>query len=432
MNIVLLIAAFGAVAEAADVNPLWRAPFVTADRERREVRIDARATGIQGGTLCEFFLIATNSGHDYEAIAVSLARPSDVHRALEHIGLQPGHPVDPKALRFWPRGERVIAEFEWRDAAATGGAPARVRFEDTLVDTRTGTTLPREGLVFVGSARVPAAAGTGTVYAADEIEPCSIASAFNLETTVLDIPRRGSQSALYDYQIANSNHVWAKGEPLTVVLRPEPRPDGRPRVRDFALHIGLAEGRPTVSLAESGGAAAVAGAPEEVERRLRELVEGGFDPHLDVQVRPEVPVRELRVIGEAVARFAELSGVRIEPPSAGQVYYRALSPDPSLRRREERPSQPWELRLQAAPGGGWSAVLVRVEAGRDILTDAPTFFTREFPAQTPAELRARLDAEGPGLPVIVVFAPGAMTYGEMMRFVAPLMTTHPVIHVFAD
>lgn len=434
MKWVVGLAGMCALAVLAAEGPpaIWHAPFVTADRRLREVRVEVRATGIAGGTLCEFFLIATNSGHDYEAIAVSLARPSDVHRALEFIGVPAGRPVDPKALRFWPRGERVIAEFEWRDPSAPDHPPRHVRFEDTLVDTRTGESLPRDGLVFVGSTRVPAENGTGTVYAADEVEPNSIASAFNLETTVLDIPRRGSQSALYDYQIANSNYVWAKGQPLTVVLRPEPRPDGRPRLSELGLTLGVEEDRPAIRLEARGGAEAPVAGLAEVERRLRELGSAGFDAHLDVRIEPSTPVRHLRWLGETVARLAELSAVRIEPPAPGQLYYRALNPEPSLRRRDERPSQPWELHLSAADGGGWSAVLMSVQHGRDILTDEPRWWTTEYRAATPEELRAQLTKHGPGLPVIVVFAPGAMTCGELMRFVAPLMNTHPVIHVFAD
>lgn len=422
----------GAVYAAEITATVWRAPFVIADRHRREVRVEARATGITGGTLCEFFLIATNSGHDYEAIAVSLARPSDVHRALEFIGISPGRPVNAKELRFWPRGERVIAELEWVDPAAPDGPPRRVRLEETLVDTRTGQPLPTDGLVFVGSTRVPVENGTGTVYAADEMEPNSIASAFNLETTVLDIPRRGTQSALYDYQIANSNYVWSKGTPLLVVMRPEPRAEGRPRIHDLVLMIGTTNGRLTIALRETTTATPLASSLQEVEHRLRELGAAAFDAHIDVRIEPTTPVRDLRSLGEVVARLAELPAVRIEPPSSGQLYYRAFNPDPSLRRREDRPSQPWELYFRAGDPGKWTAVLVTVRPGRDILTNEPTFFTREYPATTPEELRSRLTEEGPGLPIVVVFAPAPMTYGELMEFVGPLMTTHPVIHVFSE
>lgn len=415
-------------------------PHARADRAAREVRIEARATGIEGRTQAEFFLIATNSGHDYEAVAVSLARPSDVHRALEFIGLQPGRPIDPKALRFWPRGERVIAEFEWREGGETSGPPRRTRMEETLLDLRTGRPLPADGLVFVGSARVPAPDGTGTVvYAADEIEPHSIASAFNLETTVLDIPRRGSQSALYDYQIVNPDLVWTAATPLTVVLRPEPRPAGDSRIVDLDLTVRPAADGSTSDpfltrlTRQPDGTAVADGTPSAVQAAIESTAARDHDVHLTIRLNDTLALSHLRAVGEWLAAVAEHPNVRVEPPPQGQLYYRALAPDPALRDRAERPSQPWELRLQPSQkDGGWKAVLSRVEPGRDILTDAPTFVSMDFEADTPAALRARLDEHGPGLRVIVVYAPGRMSFGDMMKFVAPLTATHPVIHVFAD
>ena len=422
-----------AAATASDGPEVLELPFVRADRAAREVRVVARATGIEAKTLCEFFLIATNSGHDYEAIAVSLARPGDIHRALEHIGLPAGRPVDPKQLRFWPRGERVIAEFEWCASTNPASPPRRVRFEDTLLDTRMGRPLPADGLVFVGSARVPAADGTGTVYAADEVEPNSIASAFNLETTVLDIPRRGSQSALYDYQVVNPDHVWTAGAPLTVVLRPEPRPTGEPRVADFNLTAATTHnGSPVFRLVRAPGQAQEAeGGAEAILAAIEAIARAGRDAHLTIVVAPRTSVSALRPIGEALGRIAEHPAVRIEPPPAGQLYYRALAPDPSLRNRAERPSQPWEIRFEIGEGSR-AAVLIKVEPTRDLITDAPTYHETRRRAGSPTALRAALDEWGPGLPVLVVFAPPAMTFGELLEWIAPLQTTHPVVHVFAD
>ncbi len=426
----LLVAAASAAAEPK----VLELPFLKADRGTREVRIEARACGVDAKTQAEFFLIATNSGHDYESIAVVKARPSHVHQALEFIGLPAGKPVDPKALRFWPRGERVIGEIEWREGGT--GTPRRVRLESTLIDTRTGRPLPEDGLVFTGSARVPDAAGTGVVYAADEFEPNSVASAFNLETTVLDIPRRGGQNALFDYQVVNPAHVLPKDLPVTVVLRPEPRPDATPRVADLDLVLAppAAAGQGLrFTLRDPKGAARVdGGTADDVARALDGLLAAARDPHLTVRVAPDVAVGLLAPVGGAVAAFTERHGARVESPPEGQLYYRAFSPDPSFRSRAERPSQPWELRFSARGPGAWTARLAKVENTRTVLTDEPTFRVEEFPADTPAALRKALDDHGPGLPVVLVFAPPAMTYGDLMTFLGPVVKTHPVVHLFTE
>lgn len=411
-------------------------PFLRADRQAREIRIEARATGVDASTQAEFFLIATNSGHDYESIAVVKARPSHVHKALEFIGIPAGRPVDPKALRFWPRGERVIGELEWREGGSSTGELRRVRLERTLIDTRTGRPLPEDGFVFTGSVHVPDAAGTGTVYAADEFEPNSIASAFNLEATVLDVPRKGGQNALYDYQVVNPAHVLPKDLPLTVVLRPEPRTNGTPRVADLDLVVEppTADGKPaSLTLREPKGASRLErGSATDAAGVLDGLSAAGHDVHLTIRVAPAVPLGALAPFGEAIAVFTDRHGARIESPPEGQLYYRAFSPDPAFRSRAERPSQPWELRFNRGDAGGWSARLAKVENTRSVLTDEPTFRVEEFPANTPPALRKALDEHGPGLPVILVFAPPSMAYGDLMAFLGPLMTTHPVVHLFIE
>ena len=74
-----------------------------ANRREKWVRIAAEATGVPSGDPMEFWLISQESGHDYEAVAVSFAQPSDVHEALVFIGLTPGWPVSYNRFRFWPK-----------------------------------------------------------------------------------------------------------------------------------------------------------------------------------------------------------------------------------------------------------------------------------------------------------------------------------------
>ena len=71
------------------------------------VTLWGEATGVSPDAPIEFLLIPTDSGHDYEALTISFAKPSDIHRALAFIGLKPGKSVDYAAYRYWvSKGER--------------------------------------------------------------------------------------------------------------------------------------------------------------------------------------------------------------------------------------------------------------------------------------------------------------------------------------
>ncbi|EFK96106.1 secreted protein, partial [sediment metagenome] len=148
---------------------LWVRPGLVADRGTRRVRVYGESTSLNLGDPVEFPLIAEQSGKDYEALAVSFAQPSDVHRALEFIGLRPGAATSPSGLRFWPRGERVRVTF---DLIATNGAATPIcRAESLVTDTRTDAPLPETGFVFCGARWThgtdDTSPATGLVYAAD-------------------------------------------------------------------------------------------------------------------------------------------------------------------------------------------------------------------------------------------------------------------------
>ena len=146
-----------------------------ANRKEKWVRIMAEATALLPTSQSEFFLITENSGHDYEAIAISFAKPSDVHFALEFIGMKAGRPVNMEKYCFWPKGERVIATVTWN-----AGKEMRARAESLVTNRKMGGPLPQDGFVFVGSVmRDPLDGSAGPkVYAADAFGPNCIASYF--------------------------------------------------------------------------------------------------------------------------------------------------------------------------------------------------------------------------------------------------------------
>ena len=186
-------------------------PGIIANRRLKQVRVQAEATGLSSG-VAEFFLVGQNSSHDYEALALSFAKPGEIQKALMFIGMEPGRPVDHTTLQFWPKGERVLMTF-----AAAVPDPVPIRVDQLVIDTRTGKPLPQSGLVFTGSREVENEDNPGQVlYFADVRDPMSVAATYNEPESVLDVPRIAPQGEVYESYLVNTQHVFAAGELLDV------------------------------------------------------------------------------------------------------------------------------------------------------------------------------------------------------------------------
>ncbi len=200
-------------------------PGLVANRKVKRVEIMAEATGMDVGAIVEFLLIDQSSNRGYEALLWSFARPSDIHKALVFIGMQPGIPYDPAKLRSWPKGERVLLSI------AADGPEGPLRLEKMVRDETKNETLPADGFVFTGSYTVPRRGDkTRREYAADVVGAKSIASIFSDPAAVLDVPRPVLQSAVYGKLVVSSEYDFAANELVTITLEPEYK-DGRRRRR---------------------------------------------------------------------------------------------------------------------------------------------------------------------------------------------------------
>ncbi len=405
-------------------------PGLLADREGRRVMFCAEATGLQAGEPVEFALIAMDSGHDYEALAVSFARPSDVHEALEFIGLSAGRPAQPGRLRFWPKGERVAMRFAWAVVADGHTNEINVSAEELLWDKKNGRAPTADGWVFVGSLRLPQAGKEGA-YAADVTGPRSIASTYNEATTVLDRPAQAPQSQVYGRFLPNPERILPAGAWLEVILTPLA---SQRRVRDLRLEIAerteqdepasglrwrLLEG--DCALNEEGtlaGFLATIGAMTEV----------GEDPFVTVWLDPALRLDRARECCAMVAAVEGEQGLRVEPPPEGHPYYRAFLPDENLRDAKRRMVQPLEAHMAAAEGGT-TGTLRRFEQSWD---DPVTGFVAQVSSQafqSPAELAAALRPdEDPS--TIFFFAEPAMSYGTLLPYLEPALAKHMTVYVF--
>jgi hypothetical protein len=101
----------------------------------------------------------------HETVVTIETKPSDIHKALESLGLKAGTPVKGEAEKP-PEGPAVALFIEVPDAA--GGKPKRISIEKALLDPKTGKPMPKVEWRFTGSVMSkPSADKDETVYGAD-------------------------------------------------------------------------------------------------------------------------------------------------------------------------------------------------------------------------------------------------------------------------
>ena len=305
-------------------------PGLVADRQKQRVEVTVESAGLAEGACCEFAVVSEASQHAYEALLISFAQPGSVHQALQFIGQDPGEPADPGALRFWPRGEC------FRLSLVQGNEPP-IRLERLLLDRRTAKTLPEEGFRFVGSVMLPARNDPGKkAYGADVYQPMAIVSLFNSTCTVLEVPRTASKGEAYQNTIINPEQRLTGGGLLTLIIEPL-NDDNTKRVKDLFLQVDGAAtppARPLTGLErlnqlvfqlkdaatvlnEKPSLNAVVAVLSALDRKKR-------DYFLTVSFGDTVELGGAEAITKILAIMDSERGMRIEPPPAGQLYYRAF------------------------------------------------------------------------------------------------------------
>ncbi len=411
-------------------------PGLLANRADKTVRLWARATSIGHGDPVEFLIIPQDSGKDYEAVAVSFARPSDVHRALEFIGLKPGRPVNYLANQYWPRGERVVATFEWADAGPADKPhdkpePRRVRGERIIFDIRAGKPLPETGFVFVGSHRITVPDSGKDIYAADVSDSKSILSDYNERSTVLDVPRQAPQGAVYGSLKLNPECHFVSGQPVSIILSPLHR-DLKPRVIDLSLKASIPGGANpqagVYTLLDSKGQPAADGRTlVHVLASFGKLAEEGFDPFVAISVDEATTLDSLNAFYKLVAGLDKAEGIRVDAPPDGHLYYRAFFANPEWRDRSKRLGRPWELHLIEKDRQVAGTLILPADEFNDNDGKGDLKFTVGSAEETAKVLAEQSDRFSQS---VYVFAPNTMTYGQLMAFIRPAMKTHPAVYVF--
>ena len=411
-------------------------PGLVANRSKERVEVQAECTGLAAGELIEFLLIDRSSGHGYEALLWSHAKPSDVHRALEFIGLARGTPYDPAQMRFWADGDRVFLSVRRK-----GHDPFPI--ERLVLDEKTDESLPEDGFIFAGSMTIEPRDGKGEeLYAADVYEPRPVASIYNEPTAVLDVPRKARKGDVYGQQVVNRDYTLAPGELLTILMEPFEK-DGQRRARHLALALDIPAGATgVVCRLSSADGDVLTEAPEITPLlvRLAALRGDGPPPHVALSFGSALSLPDVRKACLLAAVMESAGMAKIKPPAAGQLFYRAFIPDKTWLTVASRPTQPWELHL-AQSDGTLSGRLILNEAVWSDGSATPTFTNVVFDVAGPDAVPARLAAHTAELhkvgkllppPVLLLYAPPGLTYGQMMEFVGPALKTHGTVYVFEE
>ena len=430
---------------ASDTNVLVR-PGLVADKKARRVEVMVERTALGLNAPCEFTVIDESSDHGYEALLISFAKPSDVHRALQFIGAEPGESFDPGSLRHWPKGEPFVLS-----VVRTNEPP--LRLEKLLVDRRTGKTLREDGFMFTGSRMLSAPDDAGKkIYAADEYQPKSIVALFNSTYSVLEVPYAAQKEAVYQNTAINPEHPLPEGALLTLIIEPANQ-DGSKRVKNLVLHIESARTPTNQPATEVDRLASLrpqlkdAGAVLNREETLISVIQTlaaldrkKHDYFVTVHFGDNVELGQAQALARILTTIDREQGIRIEPPAAGQVYYRAFTPDRDLLDREARLFHPWELALSVKDGQVSGKLLLVESVWKTNASRSELEFT-ELPVSGPKSLRKELDAEAERArksdqrakaPMIMVFAPASISYGQLIKFLAPALGTHKVVHVYLD
>ncbi len=263
---------------AAFLALLPQAGPVTADPAKKEVRVACKIAPRKLPNLPEVYpieVIATlptpKGQKAHETVVVFDAAPSEIHKAIESIGLKAGKPGRGDDPCSGPEIQLLL------DLPAAGGRPAsQIRMESILVEKRTGRPLPPIKWHFTGSALKEgkfAADTSGTLIALFPVtDECVMQSGLTMR-----------EEGMIKLETAK-NLLPPEGTAVTLVIRAGAPPPVPPAVNAFVPDrqvLKLSKGvgpadlpPPTVS---AGGAPAAATSSDPFEHR-KEIRPGGSLP----------------------------------------------------------------------------------------------------------------------------------------------------------
>jgi hypothetical protein len=400
---------------------------IVADKTAREVRISAVATGNSGDLPLEYVLVG-DKGKAYESLAATMAKASDIHQAMEFIGMKAGHPIRPDAFQLWSKGDEVNVSVRWKE----NGTDKTYGIREILKYPETNTAI-ENGWIFTGSFYVEQ--NGRKLYVADDTG--DLISTFNSPWTVFDVSGGAGQKEVYGSISPSEKYTATHQQAIEFIIKPT-LPAGQTRNADFVLNVVPPKGGVIkkgddlrFSLTESASKKAVVegGKLVDVLDKLAAVVKSGRLVYATLVYDQTIPVAAMAELVQILQRITDNGLLRIEP-AEDLIFYQAFAPSDGWRDPERRPGQPLEFFLPKTDG---DPIRFRfydedyLDNGEVKLSEIKKTFT------TDDELRKILSIKDDWMTQAVLFyATPTTTISEVQRLYKLLGKTYPIAFVFVD
>jgi hypothetical protein len=393
---------------------------VIADREKREVRLLAEAVGHNLDTTIEFLIAAPQSNRAYESAMMSVAKPSDIVRALEWIGLPRGTVINGRQFCFWPKGERVSGTIRRLSDKPLSARPLQSVIKDV---SKEGPLYGEAGLVFTG--------GTWkeNTCSVDTEQPCSVIALYNEEETLLDLPFLASKGVAYGRSVLAEKMNY--GEVLEVVIMPMLLPDGALRTTHLFLTAHPSEIKETTLVcADNKGKVIKKGTLTEVVTWLKALSDRGEDLFVTLTMSEEMTLAQAADLASLFA-LLDGKGIKLYGKEKAGIFPRAFLPQEAWRKREGRTPQPFEVYLL-----GDTNRLTYIEEDWSGEGLDPKLSPKDYPFSEVSELPGLVkrvgDKDSKKVELLFVFASRNTPLKKVMPAVRALSDRLPLVYIFAE
>jgi len=400
-------------------------PGLVADKASHKITIDGEVTELSTGEPSELYVIDDKSSHGYEALAYSFARPADVIKALEFLGMKPGQAVDSVNRVLWPKGERVLVSF-----VIDTKNPKEVPMKDFVIYKKTGKNPPnRLSQVFTGSVMMDAFDDSNKkVLMADSMDPYGIATSYTESGSIMTTPDNVTKGRAYG-TVTSGPLLPPKGTPITIVLRPE-YIDGKQRMQYYDLNISTNGAGAIVYNVKNNDDSFKPLTLDVFLKTMVNSVDSGHDPFVNVEFNKNLAVGTIKQVAGLLQEIESVNGIRVDIPKEDEPFFKTFLPNEQFRVREKRYSQPCELWLSET-NNMVSAKIIKPTATYLENQIEPRISIKKLSFENINEYKKILDDNSDSeVKVLLIFAPSDMQYSKVYKYIKPIIKDYPTIYIF--